>query len=64
MTLTTVSQNPGWKYTTSLPSNFLLKKKKKKNLLGIQNANNSKNNVMSTQVHDIHFIYLLSNINS
>lgn len=44
-----------------LPSNFVLKKKTTK-LLDIQNANNSKNNVMSTKVHDIHFIYLLSNI--
>lgn len=45
-----------------LPSNFLLKKKK--NLLDIQNANSSKNNVMSIQVHDVHFVDLLSNINS
>lgn len=44
-----------------LPSNFLLKKK---NLLDIQNANSSKNNVMSIQVHDVHFVDLLSNINS
>lgn len=35
---------------------------KKKNLLDIQNANNSIHNVKSTQVHYAHFIYFLNNI--
>lgn len=34
----------------------------KKEMVDIQNANNSINNVKSTQVHYAHFIYFLSNV--
>ena len=47
-------------YISSLLSTFLLIK----SLLDTQNANNSTNNIMSTQVYYAHSTYLLSNTNS